>query len=101
MKNAVLECSKCKATFSGGLKQRKTSTANVTEWGFTCPNCGAYFRTHYENTELSGLRFRVRSAQSIYQRNQNESNWNRYIEARERFRKAFDALQKEMTGHVA
>lgn len=93
-----LECTGCKATYhaKGNLHERATGSEGVTEWGFLCPVCGAWSRTHYESTALRGLRHRVQSAQLIYQKRQNPANWQRYTDAREAFRKAFDALQQEM-----
>lgn len=93
-----LECTACKATYhdTGNLHERATDKPGITEWGFRCPNCGAWSRTHYESVALRGLRHRIKSAQHIYQKRQNPANWQRYTDAREKFREAFDALQKEM-----
>lgn len=94
----LVECTVCKASYhaKGNLHERATETEGVSEWGFECPNCKAWSRTHYESVALRGLRHRVQSAQHIYQKRQNPANWQRYTGAREDFRKAFDALQKEM-----
>lgn len=93
-----VECTECKATYhaKGNLHERATEKAGINEWGFLCPNCQAWQHTHYESVALRGLRNRVQSAQHIYQKRQNPANWERYTKARESFRQAFDALQKEM-----
>lgn len=93
-----IECTKCGATFGGqgNLIERATDKAGITEWGFLCPNCGSWAHTHYESVALRGQRYRVTMAQQIYTKQQSPANWERYTKARESFRKAFDALQKEM-----
>lgn len=94
-----VECGECAASYpaQGNLHERPTETNGVTEWGFRCPNCEAWSRTHYESVTLRGLRYKVTTAQHLYQKRQNPANWERYTRAREEFRSAFDALQKEMT----
>jgi hypothetical protein len=94
----LVECTACKASYhaKGNLHERATEKAGISEWGFLCPNCQAWQHTHYENATVRGLRHRVQSAQVLYTKRQNPANWERYTKARESFRQAFDALQKEM-----
>lgn len=94
-----IECADCKATYHGpdNTQQRVTDKPNVTVWGLVCPNCGSWQRTHYDSAKLRGLRYKIKSAQLIYQKHQSPANWERYTKARTDFRTAFDALQKEMT----
>jgi len=94
----LVECAACKASYhaKGNLHERATETTGVSEWGFRCPNCGAWSRTHYENATVRGLRHRVQTAQVLYTKRKNPASWQRYTDARESFRRAFDALQKEM-----
>lgn len=86
------QCTKCLMQFR--IKHTSIKLPDgVFDVGLTCPHCGNFVHSFYDNAELRSRRAALRKIEKT-QRNSRQDR-KRYLRYLERFTKSFDALQRK------